>query len=326
MKPAARLVQSCLLLIAFAFAAATFACAADRNCTGPEKKRADGRLAEIGADSAMRNKLLRYHLRFGRHESETSSQNEEIFVQGGYVMNHDSDLRTALWVSYRLTVKNVIDAQGKDRVNCFRQDPRRGSFYTAVVSDYDEPRFDQGHMANDADMKYDAVEQINTYIMSNMSPQECRFNRGIWLSLEHLTRAWAEEYDTIYVTSGAIFDRDNDGRRDPDAEAVRMKSRNGKARVAVPSHYYKVFVRREDGGGFRSIAFLLPHDNARHGATWGDVRPHVLASITSIAEIERRAGVHLHPRLSRGNLAESTGGEDWDFANGKPNLEKGCPG
>ena len=33
---------------------------------------------------------------------------------------------------------------------------------TGVKSDYDEPIFDRGHLANDADIKDDLTEQINT--------------------------------------------------------------------------------------------------------------------------------------------------------------------
>jgi endonuclease G len=211
------------------------ALAKDRNCTAAEKMQADKRLDEIGADKTLRNKLIKWHMAFGVHKATVPTDNEEILVQYGYVMDHDGDLRTSLWVSYRLTAKNMIDAQGKQRVNCFRRDPRRGSSVAAVVSDYDEPQYDLGHMANDADLKYDLITELNSYILSNMSPQECRFNRGIWLSLEELTRMWATKYDTIYITSGAIFDRDNNGVRDADADAMRMHSRNGKSRVAVPN-------------------------------------------------------------------------------------------
>ena len=124
-----------------------------------------------------------------RHAIQGGPDNEDVLVQGGYILRHDKDLRTGLWVSYKLTDKdiaNAYDADGKkkDRVNCFRPDPRMKESETAIKSDYDEPIFDQGHLANDADIKDDLTEQINTYILSNMSPQYCRFNRGIWLSLE----------------------------------------------------------------------------------------------------------------------------------------------
>ena len=58
---------------------------------------------------------------------------------------------------------------------CFRQDPRLTSTETAILADYDEPIYDRGHLANDADLKDDLTEQINTYVLSNMSPQHCRF-------------------------------------------------------------------------------------------------------------------------------------------------------
>ncbi|HZP32683.1 MAG TPA: DNA/RNA non-specific endonuclease, partial [Candidatus Acidoferrales bacterium] len=137
-------VMAAGLLILASAHTETFA-ASDRNCTAAEKKRADKRLDQIGGDSTLRNKLIRWHLRFGTHQTVHPADSEEILVQGGYVMNHDKALRTSLWAAYRLTAKNMIDAEGKQRVNCFRQDPRRGSFYTAVPSDYDEPRYDQGH-------------------------------------------------------------------------------------------------------------------------------------------------------------------------------------
>jgi endonuclease G, mitochondrial len=104
-------------------------------------------------------------------------------------MSHDDDLRTALWVGYRLTAQDQTDAEGQDRVNCFRKDPRISFDSAATPADYREPRFDQGHMTNHADLKDELLDQINTYVLSNMSPQECKFNRGIWLSLESLIQA-----------------------------------------------------------------------------------------------------------------------------------------
>lgn len=121
-------------------------------------------------------------------------------------MLHDEDLRTSLWSSYALTKTDMDNTTGKPRVNCFRSDPRLKKAKSAAKSDYDEAIYDQGHMTNDADLKDDLLEQLNTYVLSNMSPQHCRFNRGIWLSLEHLTRAWAREYETVFITSVAIFD------------------------------------------------------------------------------------------------------------------------
>lgn len=294
--------------------------AATRNCTPQERADANTQLEAIESDEGARLSILMEHLPFGAHRS-TQDQNRELLYQGGYMLAHDPDLRTAVWVSYRLDGNDIEGASGQDRVNCFRTDPRLDSNERATPADYDEATFDQGHMTNDADLKDDVLEQVNTYVMSNMSPQHCRFNRGIWLSLEHLTRIWANnsQYGALLVTSGAIFDRDDTIGRDDDGEATRMESRNGNERVAVPSHYYKVILR-QDENSWKSVSFLLPHDNTNHGTRWDDVRPHVEESIVSISEIEELASLRLHPALNRSELTETILGSDWDFDNGRNNF------
>lgn len=296
--------------------------AESRNCNKEEKHAANLQLTEIANDTQRQTTLIEKHLPHGLHTSNEISDNEQVFHQAGYILNHDSDLRTGLWVSYQLTETDLNNAAGKERVNCFRRDPRMIVSQTATPSDYEEPIYDQGHMTNDADLKHDLIQQINTYLMSNMSPQHCRFNRGIWLSLEHLSREWAKQYKNIYITSGAIFDRDGDAKRDADDKANRMKSNNGKERVAVPSHYYKVILRKENGT-WKAITFLLENTNDKLGTKWDEVLPKVIYSITNIGVIEMIAGVTLHPNLNRSKLSQQL--SDWDFSINQANFEGSCP-
>lgn len=300
---------------------------ATRSCTSAEKAMGDAQLHALQSDAARQQALLERHLPLGRpggrHLSQGGADNEAVLVQEGYVLLHDADLRTALWVSYELTREDIAGAEGVERVNCFRRDPRLETSEAAFPSDYNEPIFDQGHMANDADMKDVLVEQINTYVMSNMSPQYCRFNRGIWLSLEHLGRIWAERYETIYVTSGAVFDFNSRDARDKDRSAARMGSRNQKARVAIPSDYYKIYLRQE-ADVWRSIAFLLQHNDFRNGTSWEEVRPIAEGLIVTIESIEEQAEVSFFPDLDRSTLVQSIDGTDWDLLEGKNNLEGTC--
>jgi endonuclease G len=298
--------------------------AATRNCTAGEKQTANYQLIAIQDSPNIRQDLLIKHLPFGIHTSNTLGGNEQLLYQNGYVMSHDPDLRTALWVSYKLDHDDITNASGKDRVICFRRDPRLDKEDSATPADYNEKIYDQGHMANDADLKDDLIEQVNTYVMSNMSPQHCRFNRGIWLSLEHLARLWADEgtYGNIQVTTGAIFNRDEIDGRDADSDAMRMVSRSNKHRVSVPSHYFKVILR-QDADGWKSVSFLLKHDNVDDGVSWGDVKGDVIGSITTIEEIEDMSGYSLHPFLNRVELVQSSGGSGWDFTKGKSNFNGG---
>ena len=248
--------------------------------------------------------------------------NEDLLAQEGYVLLHDKDLRTTLWVAYRLTKADLDGAAGQARVNCFRRDPRFTTDESGTPADYDEPLFDQGHMTNDADLKDDVTEQVNTYIMSNMSPQYCRFNRGVWLSLESLGRKLAVQNETIFVVSGAIFDYNNRDERDRDRSVARMGSRNQKARVGIPSDYYKIFLRQE-GDDWHSIAFLLENNNEAHGTQWEAVRPYVEASMVTIEEIERRSETSFFPDLPRADLTQNELAM-WDLSDADGNAEGTC--
>ena len=82
-----------------------------------------------------------------------------------------------------------------------------------------------------------------------------------------------------------------------------MGSRNQKARVAIPSAYYKIFLR-QDGEQWHSIEFLLGHNNAKNRVSWDDVSPVVEASIVRIEDIEEVAETMFHPNLDRDKIAQ----------------------
>lgn len=100
-----------------------------------------------------------------------------------------------------------------------------------------------------------------------------------------------------------------------------MRSNNGKMRVGVPLHFYKVILR-EDGDEYRAISFLMKHTNEPSGSAWEEVKEKVMRSISSICDIEAHASIRLHPGLSRSLLSEDTGG--WDFNTGLANFETSC--
>ena len=101
-----------------------------------------------------------------------------------------------------------------------------------------------------------------------------------------------------------------------------MGSRNQKARVAFPSGYYKIFLRKE-GEKWYSISFLLDHNNEENGRGWQAVRPVTEAAIMQIEEIEAVTEVSFHPDLDRNQLTQ--GESNWDLETGKANLEGSCP-
>ena len=283
----------------------------DRSCMVGEREGGNEQLTAIAGDSDRGDELIRAHLPFGRHESrhaaEGGPENEELLVQAGYVTLHDGDLRTALWTAHKLTRDDVLGGDCKPRVHCFREDERLTRKRRAEEDDYDDSEYDRGHLAPDRDLRDDTTEQVNSYVMSNMSPQHGSFNRGIWKRLENLGRSWAKAYGTVYVTSGAIFDFDSEKGRDRD-DRLGMVPRG---RVAIPSHFYKVFVRRnEDGDRWSAISFLLEHEDK---ASDGKARERLEDAIKPIETIEEHAEATFHPALDRNHIEVNVDWNGWGY-------------
>ncbi|MFC1545841.1 DNA/RNA non-specific endonuclease, partial [Pseudomonadota bacterium] len=46
----------------------------------------------------------------------------------------------------------------------------------------------------------------NTHTTINAVPQRQKFNAGIWLDLENKTAKWADEFDSVWIVDGPIFE------------------------------------------------------------------------------------------------------------------------
>lgn len=235
-----------------------------------------------------------------------NTSNQRRLVQRDYVIEYDDDLQGPIWAANVLGLKDLKGG----RIDCFRQDPRIPGPVASRPSDYNEPIFDQGHMVPNADMTFGEIPIINTFIMSNMSPQFCQFNRGVWQILETLGRHWAKEGTPVYILNGAVFDRNGDGLRDEDRESVRMRSRSGRTNVAVPSAYFKILARQESDGRLRTLTILLPHDQT--DVDGQAAVEYLRANITSIAAVERLTGTDFFPAASSGLVEETA---LWDVSN-----------
>ena len=143
------------------------------------------------------------HALWGLPAAPASATHEHLLAQKDYLIWYDDDLRVPLWVSYRLTKSNL--KTHRERLECFRRDPRLDQSVAGMCDDYDEPTFDRGHLVPNADMERTEAAMLNTYLFSNMTPQFSNFNRGVWEKLESMVRDWARVKGAIYVISGSIF-------------------------------------------------------------------------------------------------------------------------
>jgi DNA/RNA endonuclease G (NUC1) len=288
------------ILLALAAIAAWSAPAAAA-CAAPDKAAGNAELVRFSNSAAEASAALAAQLPWGVPADSAPTTNEMTLVNPDYVIRYDKDLRVPVWTAERIEAKRLNDAVA--RLDCFRGDPRLDNDTSALPSDYSEPIYDQGHMMPFADQRYSKMSGINSFVMTNMTPQNCQLNRGIWQILEQISRRYAAQHDQLYVISGSVFDRDGDGKRDPDSAATHMQSNNGKARVAVPSAFYKVIAFRNPSGGVETLSVLLPHNesNPSGPAALTYLNQHV----TNLAAVEKLAGLDLFPQATQVHEAAS---------------------
>ncbi len=259
--------------------------------TKAEVADADAWLWLSAKDKALSQKA---HLPWGLPDG-TDQGDERLLVQRDYVLSYDATLRTTAWAAYRLQREDL--AASLTRKDCFRRDPRLKASEASLCADYVEPLYDQGHMVPNGDMSRNLRAMLNTFPMSNMAPQHCAFNRGTWQILESLVRDWTKRTGGLYVISGSVFDRDGNGRRDPDDAAVRMESSNGEVRVAVPSHYFKVIAEETAPGVIVAISFVPPHTPEKIAKGASAQRQYLAEHLASILTIEALSGLRFFPEL-----------------------------
>ena len=150
------------------------------------------------------------------------TNNGELVHHRYYSLSYSEQHEQAEWVFYEIKKERVLGLIS--RTDNFRSD-NSVSTNSATLSDYKGSGFDRGHLAPAADFSFSTTAMSESFYMSNMSPQNPSFNRGIWKNLESLVRTWGTN-NSIYVVTGPILDD--------------CSTTIGTNNVCIPEYYYKV--------------------------------------------------------------------------------------
>ncbi|MGB3586200.1 MAG: DNA/RNA non-specific endonuclease, partial [Tunicatimonas sp.] len=138
---------------------------------------------------------------------------------------------------------------------------------------YRRSGYDRGHLAPAGDMGFSEEAMSESFFMSNMSPQNRKFNRDVWRELEEDVRGWALANGSLYVVTGPVFGSD-----------PKKIGENG---VSVPDYYYKVLLDYREPE-IKAIGFLLPNENTSKPPQ---------AFVESIDNVEAYTGIDFFPEL-----------------------------
>ena len=189
------------------------------------------------------------------------TNNGELIHHSYYSLSYSEQHEQAEWVFYEIKKERVLGLVS--RIDNFRSDENI-STNSATISDYKGLGFDRGHLVPAADMSFNYTAMSESFLLSNMSPQNTSFNRGIWKKLEGLVRSWGTN-SSIYVVTGPILNSCN--------------SYIGTNNVCVPNYFYKVIYNPENK---KMISFVLSNQKGTGNLSDYVCTTNYLEQITNI--------------------------------------------
>lgn len=236
---------------------------------------------DVVAGGEIKNSTKEYYL--------PSSTTGQIIHHNGYSLSYSESHEQAEWVAYELKKAHLSIANYKRPYFEIDNAVKTGA---AHWRNYKKSGYDKGHLCPAADRRYSKTAHDETFLTSNISPQEHQFNAGIWNSLEQKVRYWASKYDGVFVVTGGVLDSH--------LEHIGDES------VSVPNAFYKIILDN-DSGRIKVIAFLIPHE---------DSHEPLYKFVVSVDAIEKLTGIDFFPELDdalENNLEASSSYKAWSF-------------
>ena len=215
--------------------------------------------------------------------------------QRNYTILYDEDLYAALWVAYPLCESHTSSG----REESWGYDPHvprtsqtnvnKGYGASEPTANYPKNFYARGHQIPNADRSGVPEMMAQTYYSTNMTPQiQNGFNGGIWAKLEEAVRTVIPQGDTLYVVTGAVFEKYG-----VDETVKEIVNNNDSKTLPVPNYYWKALlkVKREQGEVTEAstIGFWLPHNDLK-GHSYPDFA-------VSVDQIEAWTGFNLFPSI-----------------------------
>lgn len=206
----------------------------------------------------------------GLYPTDALQRPSQLLQRRSYVVSYNYQKKCPNWVFWQLTREHA-DGNVKRPDYAFHEDmevpaPR------AELSDYRGSGYDRGHMCPAGDNKWDAGVMYETFLLSNVCPQNKQLNSGVWNQIEMKCRYWAKKYGSLYIVCGPVY--------------LRNEHRSiGANRVSVPDAFFKVVLCLNER---RGIGFVCLNTDGK----WNDV-----CRVHTIREIERITGYTFFPNF-----------------------------
>ncbi len=227
----------------------------------------------------------------GVPKNQDASNPVTILINHGYAAGFSRKYNQPLWVAYQVSrSKRDVDYS---RFPNFVDDHRLAEANRIGPETFGND-YDRGHLAPNSaiNKQFGKLSQMDTFLMSNISPQHKDLNQGVWKKLEEkildvYPKATSGTYEMnhVWVLVGPIFDADPE-----------FISRPNGTRIAIPSAFYCILARpfrypEDRPGNANYLTFVFDQEVPRNANLSLDF-------VNSINSVESRTNLNFLSDLS----------------------------
>lgn len=202
--------------------------------------------------------------------SMSNNIRSQMLYRKAYCTSYNKESKCPNWVAWHLTNEHTDGPFSRKGVPYYDEDgtaigigtvtpeTQRGDYFLDMESE--EPRqllsdwpnneysMSHGHMCPAGDNKWDKAAMNQSFLLTNMCPQDEKLNGGGWKKLEEKCRTWASLYGDIYIVAGPIY------------KSGKVSRTIGKSKIAVPDAFFKVILCMK--GTPKAIGFIYKNDSS----------------------------------------------------------------
>ena len=194
----------------------------------------------------------------------------QILTRLAYTTSYNNQTKCPNWVAWHLTDEHTDGPYPRKGVPYYNDngmalgigavtpETQRGDYFQdqesaeprQLLTDWpgNEYHMTHGHLCPAADNKWSKEAMNQSFLLTNMCPQDGSLNSGAWQKLEDKCRIWARQYHDIYIVAGPIYDNGKASRT------------IGTSEVAVPDAFFKVVLCMNDTP--KAIGFIYRNDKS----------------------------------------------------------------
>ena len=213
---------------------------------------------------------------------------DEILTGRYFTIGYSWYFRQAKWILEIINPNAKFEWEVKRKDN-FRADIRIPRRFRAGLKAYSNSGYDRGHLAASANHDELEIQNSETFLLSNMSPQKPQFNRRMWRDLEMAIRKLNEKSNIleVYVLTAPIF------YFDQKIETIGDKNEKYGIDVPVPHAFTKSVLSEDNKGRLKIWTFEM--ENKRLSGNLEDY-------LAITYDVEQKVGGRFWDKVAGGDL------------------------